>query len=161
MCIIPREAIKKTIAPAGKLPEAAACCRFGAGRKHLHPGRSAPRGRLEATDLVVYTEILDFQRRWPSQENQETANGIAHLVMDGAELQLSRQAGDGAFGSLHRVFVEDVDERYATFRARGLGTTKRSESPIHTEPVNQTWGLRVFAVTEPDGNGLCFCAPMR
>jgi hypothetical protein len=39
------------------------------------------------------------------------------------------------------VFVDDVDERYATFRARGLDTTQRPESPIHTAPVDQTWGL--------------------
>ena len=111
--------------------------------------------------LHFYTEILDFKRRWPSQEKQETANGIAHLVMEGAELQLSRHAGDGVFGSLQRVYVEDVDERYATFRARGLDTTKWPASPIHTAPINQTWGLREFAVTDPDGNGLCFCTPIR
>jgi len=78
-----------------------------------------------------------------------------------AELLLSRHAGDGVFGSVNRVFVESVDDRYATFRARGLDTTLRPESPIHTAPVDQTWGLREFAVTDPDGNGLCFCAPIR
>ena len=59
------------------------------------------------------------------------------------------------------VFVDDVDERYATFRSRGLNTTQRPESPIHTSPVDQTWGLREFAVTDPDGNNLCFCMPRR
>jgi catechol 2,3-dioxygenase-like lactoylglutathione lyase family enzyme len=111
--------------------------------------------------LRFYTEVLDFERRWPAQQRQETANGVAHLVKDGAELQLSRHAGDGVFGSLQRVFVNDVDERYETFRARGLDTTLRPESPIHTAPVDQTWGLREFSVTDPDGNGLCFCAPIR
>jgi len=48
-----------------------------------------------------------------------------------------------------------------TFRTRGLDTTLRPESPIHTAPVNQTWGLREFAVTDPDGNGLCFCMPVK
>jgi hypothetical protein len=75
------------------------------------------------------------------------------------ELQLSSHAGDGVFGSANRVFVDDVDERYLTFRARGLDTTQRPESPIHTAPVDQTWGLREFAVTDPDGNNLCFCMP--
>jgi catechol 2,3-dioxygenase-like lactoylglutathione lyase family enzyme len=107
-----------------------------------------------------YTEVLDFERKWPGYEDRETANGVAHLIKDGAELQLSRHAGDGIFGSLSRVFVDDVDERYATFCARGLDTTQRPESPIHTAPVDQTWGLREFAVTDPDGNGLCFCMPI-
>jgi hypothetical protein len=86
---------------------------------------------------------------------------VIDLLRDGAELQLSRHAGDGIFGSVNRVFVEDVDERYDTFRARGLNTTQRPDSPIHTAPVDQTWGLREFAVTDPDGNNLCFCMPIR
>ncbi|MGB8098561.1 MAG: glyoxalase superfamily protein [Terracidiphilus sp.] len=110
--------------------------------------------------VQFYTQFLDFERKWPAYEAQETANGVAHLVKDGAEIQLSCHAGDGVFGSLNRVFVDSVDERYLTFRRRGLDTTKRPESPIHTAPVNQTWGLREFSVTDPDGNGLCFCAPI-
>jgi catechol 2,3-dioxygenase-like lactoylglutathione lyase family enzyme len=111
--------------------------------------------------LRFYTQVLDFERKWPGFEDHETANGVADLVKDGAEIQLSRHSGDGVFGSLNRVFVDDVDERYATFRARGLDTTRRPESPVHTAPVDQTWGLREFAVTDPDGNSLCFCMQIR
>jgi len=120
---------------------------------------------IKSSDLErsirFYTEVLDFERKWPADEDRETANGVAHLIRDGAELQISRHAGDGVFGSLNRVFVNDVDERYATFRARGLDTSQRPESPIHTAPVDQTWGLREFALADPDGNGLCFCAPIK
>jgi len=111
--------------------------------------------------LRFYTEVLDFERRWPGEEQRERDNGVIDLVRNGAELQLSRHSGDGVFGSVNRVFVDDVDERYVTFRARGLNTTQRPESPIHMAPVDQTWGLREFAVTDPDGNNLCFCAPTR
>jgi catechol 2,3-dioxygenase-like lactoylglutathione lyase family enzyme len=107
--------------------------------------------------LDFYTRVLDFKRKWVGYEEQEMANGVIDLVKDGAELQLSRHAGDGVFGSVNRVFVDDVDERYATFRARGLDTTQRPDSPLHTAPVDQTWGYREFAVTDPDGNNLCFC----
>ncbi len=108
-----------------------------------------------------YTQVLDFARKWPGDEDREMANGVIDLVRDGAELQLSRHSGDGVFGSVNRVFVEDVDERFMTFRTRGLDTTSRPESPIHSAPVNQSWGLREFAVTDPDGNGLCFCMPVK
>ena len=114
-----------------------------------------------ARSIRFYTQVLDFQRKWPAEEHMEAANGVAHLTMDGAELQLSCHTGDGVFGSLSRIFVDDVDERYATLRARGLDTAHRPESPIHTAPVNQTWGLREFSATDPDGNGLCFCAPIK
>jgi hypothetical protein len=107
-----------------------------------------------------YLTILDFERKWPGHEAREMANGVIDLIRDGAELQLSRHAGDGTFGSVNRVFVGDVDERYATFRKRGLDTTLRPESSIHTAPVDQTWGLQEFIVTDPDGNALCFCAAM-
>jgi len=109
--------------------------------------------------LRFYTQVLDFERKWPGENDREMANGVIDLVCEGAELQLSRHAGDGVFGSVNRVFVESVDERFETFRKRGLDTTSRPESPVHTAPVNQTWGLREFGVTDPDGNGLCFCAP--
>ncbi|HMF53921.1 MAG TPA: glyoxalase superfamily protein [Edaphobacter sp.] len=117
-------------------------------------------GDLERS-VRFYTEVLDFERKWPSYEDHELANGVIDLIRDGAELQLSRHAGDGVFGSLSRIFVEDVNERYMTFRGRGLDTTQRPKSPIHTAPVDQTWGLREFAVTDPDGNSLCFCTPIR
>ena len=74
--------------------------------------------------LHFYTEVLDFQRKWPGYEDRELANGVIDLVRDGAELQLSRHAGNGVFGSVNRVFVDDVDERYSTFRSRGLDTSR-------------------------------------
>ena len=111
--------------------------------------------------LRFYTNVLDFEWRWPEHKDLEMANGVIDLVRDGAEIQLSRHAGDGVFGSVSRVWVDDVDERYATFRARGLNTPTRPESPVHTAPIDQTWGLREFAVTDLDGNTLCFCMPIR
>jgi catechol 2,3-dioxygenase-like lactoylglutathione lyase family enzyme len=153
-----------------------ACCRFSPSiRNLLLNGMHSILFALEVDMRMVpvikssnlersvcfYTEVLDFQRMWPEEADRETANGVAHLTKDGAELLLSRHAGDGVFGSVSRVFVDDVDERYRTFVSRGLDTARRPESPIHTAPVDQTWGLREFAVTDPDGNGLCFCAPIK
>jgi catechol 2,3-dioxygenase-like lactoylglutathione lyase family enzyme len=68
--------------------------------------------------VQFYTRILDFERKWPGHEDREMANSVIDLIRDGAELQLSGHAGDGVFGSVNRVFVDDVDERYETFRRR-------------------------------------------
>ena len=111
--------------------------------------------------LRFYTEVLDFERRWPGYEELERSNGVIDLIRDGAEIQLSRHAGDGVFGSVTRIFVDSVDERYNTFRSRGLDTIKRPESPVHTAPVDQTWGLREYSVRDPDGNSLNFCQVIR
>lgn len=69
--------------------------------------------------LHFYTEVLDFERKWPGHETCEMANGVIDLIRDGAEIQLSRHSGDGVFGSVNRVFVDDVDERYATLSHAG------------------------------------------
>src|SRR3954447_19755806 len=46
VCMIPCEAMEKTIAPAGRLPLAADRCSFGAGRSIFIMGGSAPRARV-------------------------------------------------------------------------------------------------------------------
>ena len=68
--------------------------------------------------LHFYTEVLHFERKSPGYEDREMTNGVIDLVRDGTELQLSPHSGDGVFGSVNRVFAEDVDECYLTFRRR-------------------------------------------
>ena len=47
--------------------------------------------------LHFYTKVLEnFDRKWPGYEDREMANEVIDLVRGGAELQLSRHAGDGA-----------------------------------------------------------------
>ena len=56
-------------------------------------------------------------------------NRVVDLIRDGAELQLFRHSGDGVFGSVNRILVDDVDERYVTFRPCGLDTSHRPCRP--------------------------------
>jgi hypothetical protein len=49
-----------------------------------------------------------------------------------------------------------VDGLVERFRERGLVVPVRLESPVHSGPVNQTWGTREFYVDDPDGNTLRF-----
>jgi catechol 2,3-dioxygenase-like lactoylglutathione lyase family enzyme len=73
-------------------------------------------GDLERS-LHFYTEVLDFERKWPGYKDREMANGVIDLIRDVAKLQLSRHLGDGVFGWVNRVFEDDVD-RFVTFRTR-------------------------------------------
>jgi hypothetical protein len=52
------------------------------------------------------------------------------------------------------VFVDDVEERYRAFRSRGL--TRLNVRSLQSTPrrLIRRWGLREFAVTDPDGNNL-------
>jgi hypothetical protein len=33
------------------------------------------------------TKVLDFERKWPDDEDREKANGVAHLIREGCWLQ--------------------------------------------------------------------------
>lgn len=42
---------------------------------------------IKSSDLErsvrFYTEVLDFEWKWPGNEDREKANGVAHLIEDG------------------------------------------------------------------------------
>jgi catechol 2,3-dioxygenase-like lactoylglutathione lyase family enzyme len=110
--------------------------------------------------LDFYTRILGFAPKWPEYAEAELANGVIDLAQGDAWIQLSRHAGDGKFGSVNRVWVDDVDAIYKALTERGYDASQRIESPVHTAPIDQTWGLREWAIADPDGNGLLFCGPV-
>ena len=107
--------------------------------------------------LRFYSEILDFEIKY----EEDTADSpVVDIIRDTAELQLSILSGDGVFGSAVNVRVDDVDKLFMKFLRRGLDISGRDESPVHQGPVDQTWGMREFYVTDPDGNTLRFGEPI-
>ena len=117
---------------------------------------------LEAS-VAFYTGILGFKETYPDWREQSLTNGVMNLSLEGAELQLSIHAGDGAFGSNTRIYVAsaaELNDLFAGFVANGLNNSAKPDSPVHQGPVDQTWGLREFSVSAPDGHGLNFCAPL-
>ncbi len=66
--------------------------------------------------IRFYTGVLDFTWKWPEYAEAEIANGVADLTMEGADLQLSRHAGNGVFGSLRRIFVWSTGASPRRFR---------------------------------------------
>ncbi len=107
--------------------------------------------------LRFYTEVLDFTLKYPEASPEDW---LLELINDDAEIQLSYE---GHFGTPVNIFLKtaaDVDALFARYISRGLDTSRKTESPIHQGPLNQTWGNREFYVNDPDGNTLRFCAPL-
>lgn len=107
--------------------------------------------------VAFYTSILGFRKKYP--EASET-DWVIDLVQGDAQIQLSQHRGDGAFGCAINIRVKDVDGLFRTYVERGLDTTLRENSPVHCGPVDQTWGIREFYVTDTDGNTLRFGEPI-
>lgn len=109
--------------------------------------------------ISFYVNILDFQLQgtWP-----ETGSpSFSILIREGAEIYLSTYPGDGTFGNVVSIIVDNVDELFNKLIAKGLHTTYKKESPVHQHPVNQTWGNREFYVDGPDGNTLRYITRLK
>ena len=108
--------------------------------------------------LSFYTEILDFEHvgTWPASGSPS----FSILRKEGAEINLSTHSGDGTFGNVVYILVDDVDSLFQKFIDRGLDTSNKKESPVHQGPLNQTWGSREFYVTDPNGNTVRFGKPI-
>lgn len=108
-----------------------------------------------ARSIAFYTQTLDFGLKDPNDTSE-----VIDLINGDAELQLSMMRGDSVFGCAVNVRVDDVDELFRKYIARGLDTSGREHSPVHQGPLDQTWGMREFYVTDPDGNTLRFGTPI-
>jgi uncharacterized glyoxalase superfamily protein PhnB len=107
--------------------------------------------------LAFYAGVLDFEKKYPEESDDEW---VINLVQGDAEIQLSQHAGDGAFGCAINIRVTDVDGLFKKYLERGLDITGHENSPVHRGPVDQTWGIREFYVTDRDGNTLRFGQPI-
>ena len=103
--------------------------------------------------LGFYTHILGFKLKYP---NESAGDAVVDLINGEAELQLTTAESDLLFGSVVNILVDDVDSLFQKFIDRGLDTSSKKDSPVHQAPVNQTWGMREFYVTDSDGNTLRF-----
>ena len=111
--------------------------------------------------LAFYTEVLDFELRYPEHRELAVRNGVIDLICDTAILQLSMHMGYHPTPSSVNLELDDsdqVDALFDCYTARGLDQSHRIESPVHLAPLDQTWGTREFYINDPDGNCLCLRA---
>ena len=113
--------------------------------------------------LAFYTQVLDFEVVVPPDPDPEAFMSRYSLMQrDGCRVHLSSHAGDGVFGNLIYVRVDDIAPLYSQFVANGLNINEPDEYPSLTiPPVEQTWGMKEFSVRDPDGNKITFGHPLR
>ena len=105
--------------------------------------------------LSFYTNLLDFKVvQAPDPDPEAFMSMYAFLKREESFIHLSQHAGDGVFGNVIYVRVKNIDEIYSTFIDNGLKIQEKSG--ITMEPVEQTWGMKEFYVTDPDGNRVRF-----
>lgn len=103
--------------------------------------------------IYFYTKVLDFTLKDPSASSEDW---VILLENGEADLMLTRVEGDQKIGIATNVLVSDIDKLFRRYQARGLDQSHKTNSPVHQEPIDQTWGTREFYVTDPDGNTLRF-----
>jgi len=111
--------------------------------------------------LAFYTEVLNFELRYPEHRELALRNGVIDLVCDAAVLQLSIHMGNNPTPSSVNIELDypaEVDDLFALYTARGLDQSHRTESPVHLAPLDQTWGTREVYIADADGNTLCLRA---
>lgn len=107
--------------------------------------------------ISFYTRILGFELKDPESTQ---ASPVINMTIGAAELQLSILSGDGVFGCAVNVLTEDVDALFKILVERGLDISTNNQSPVHQGPIDQSWGMREFYVTDPNGNTLRFGQPI-
>ncbi len=107
------------------------------------------------TSLPFYTKLLDFQViQAPDPDPDAFMSMYAYLKREESFLHLSQHAGDGVFGTVIYIEVNNIDDIYNKFLHNGLKVQEKSG--IAMEPVQQTWGMKEFYVADPDGNRIRF-----
>lgn len=105
--------------------------------------------------LNFYTILLDFMVvQAPDPDPEAFLSMYACLKRENSFMHLSQHAGDGVFGNVIYIQINDIEEKYSEFLSNGL--KKQENSGITMEPVVQTWGMQEFYVVDPDGNQIRF-----
>ena len=108
--------------------------------------------------LEFYTEVLDFEVvREPDSDPASFMSKYSLIERDSCLLHLSSHEDDGVFGNCIYVQVNDIDPLYRKFIDNGLNVDAPQEFPsLRIPPVEQSWGMKEFSVSDPDGTKITF-----
>ena len=111
-----------------------------------------------AKSIEFYTHVLDFKVvQAPDPNPKSFMSKYAFLERDGSYIHLSMHEGDGVFGNLIYINVDDVGAIAKKVSGVQIGNFKSQTHPkIMLELVSQTWGMKEFGVSDPDGNKITY-----
>ena len=96
-----------------------------------------------------YCKLLGFTQRFAYRfDDAQSDPCYMGLTRDGVHLHVSSFPGDGVFGGVVFLVVEDVDALHAELKAKGV--------TIDLEPTDQSWGNREMYIHDPDNNSIRF-----
>ena len=112
--------------------------------------------------LEFYTKVLDFEVCVaPDPEPGSFMSKYALIERQGDNVHLSEHEGDGVFGNVIYVRVDNVESLLNTFEQQGLVTDPNEGYPALSIPLTeQTWGMKEFSIRDPDGNKMTFGEPL-
>lgn len=111
---------------------------------------------LEAS-IAFYRDILGFIVSDSIEHDGEVVGasikaGVVEFLLGRDDFEKGRDRLKGLGFRLYCVTYQDVDEAAKNIVARG--------GELDHEPVDQPWGTRDFAVTDPDGFKISISTPM-
>ena len=118
----------------------------------MNAGTCVPILRIfdEAAAKAFYVEFLGFKIDWEHRFDDD-APLYAQATLGDCVIHLSGHHGDACPGSAVRVYVADLD----AFRDALL-----AKKYSHSRPgiLDQSWGTRDMAISDPSGNRIIFWA---
>lgn len=110
------------------------------------------------TSIAFYTGILDFIVDVPPHPDKtEFMSKYSLLKREGSLLHLSSHDGDGVFGNLVYIRVQNIETVYESVLSRGINVDEPEKYPSLTiQLTEQTWSMKEFSVRDPDGNKITY-----
>lgn len=110
------------------------------------------------TSLAFYTQVLDFNVQVaPDPDKNAFMSKYALLRRDDSFVHLSSHEGDGVFGNVIYVRVNNIEKLYKKFVSQGINNEEPDDFPaVIMKLTEQSWGMKEFSIRDPDGNKITF-----
>jgi len=100
---------------------------------------------------TFYCDVLGFSVQSTYRPGESDDPAYMVLRRDAAVMHLSSFPGDGVFGNVVTLLVDDIETLHAQLSGRGVD--------VGEGIMNQDWGDRELYVRDPDGNAIRFQMP--